>query len=294
MTHTYTIGIPRALYYFYYPGLWEAFFTALGMQVVISGVSTTKMLERASLISEAEHCLPLKMMDAHLSYIVDKVDMVFVPRIISTLKNHISCPKLSALPDAAMADVAEHVRVLTVDINEDRVPLKKSLMLLGYELGVDKRTVRNAVEKGLIAWKSTVAELSVRYSNDDARGFLVLGHPYNIYDDFFSGPVLHKLEAMDVPVKLVRLDEKDVPADPIKWDTCSKMYDALQHISIENCAGVLQISSFNCGCDSIVMEMFRSVLRKKKIPYMALVLDEHSSQAGIDTRLEAFVDSIRW
>lgn len=264
------------------------------MQVVISGVSTTKMLERASLISEAEHCLPLKMMDAHLSYIVDKVDMVFVPRIISTLKNHISCPKLSALPDAAMADVAEHVRVLTVDINEDRVPLKKSLMLLGYELGVDKRTVRNAVEKGLIAWKSTVAELSVRYSNDDARGFLVLGHPYNIYDDFFSGPVLHKLEAMDVPVKLVRLDEKDVPADPIKWDTCSKMYDALQHISIENCAGVLQISSFNCGCDSIVMEMFRSVLRKKKIPYMALVLDEHSSQAGIDTRLEAFVDSIRW
>ncbi|MCK5850866.1 MAG: hypothetical protein KAH23_08115 [Kiritimatiellae bacterium] len=294
MMQTYTIGIPRALFYFYYPGLWEAFFAELGMQVIVSGVTTTKMLEKASLISEAEHCLPLKMMDAHLADIVDKVDMVFVPRILSTLKDHISCPKLAALPDVAITDIAEHVRVLTVDINEDAVPLEKSLMQLGSELGVNKRTVRNAIEKGLTAWESTVEELSFRYNSGHGRGFLILGHPYNLYDDFFSGPVLNKLEAMDVPVKLVQLDRKDVPADPIRWDTCSKMYDALQSISTDDCAGVLQISSFNCGCDSIVMEMFRVVLRKKKIPYMALILDEHSSQAGIDTRLEAFVDSIRW
>jgi predicted nucleotide-binding protein (sugar kinase/HSP70/actin superfamily) len=34
-------------------------------------------------------------------------------------------------------------------------------------------------------------------------------------------------------------------------------------------------------------------LREKKIPCMTLVLDEHAGQAGVDTRLEAFTDSIK-
>jgi benzoyl-CoA reductase/2-hydroxyglutaryl-CoA dehydratase subunit BcrC/BadD/HgdB len=42
------------------------------------------------------------------------------------------------------------------------------------------------------------------------------------------------------------------------------------------------------------MEFYRGLLKDKGIPYMALVMDEHTAPAGLETRLEAFVDSIRW
>ena len=287
------IGLARALGYYVHPGLWETFFKALGMEVVLSGVTTRKTVELAGLISESEHCLPVKMLDAHLAEIVDKVDMLFVPRILSTLAGHIACPKLGALPDVAEAQFGHKTAVLTIDINEDKVPLETSLLQLGRRLKVDDTTVRTAIRHGLEAMRAERARQGTRNEHADKR-FFVLGHPYNLHDAYMSGPILRKLESLDVAVDLVTYDDHEVADGPIKWDACSVMHDALRRLDPEACAGVIQLSSFNCGCDSIVGEIFRELLRDKGIPYMALVLDEHCAQAGVDTRLEAFVDSIGW
>ena len=77
------IGLPRALHPHLQPGLWEAFFAALGVPVVLSAPTTRATLERAELISETEHCLPVKLLDAHLEELAGRVDRVFVPRILS-------------------------------------------------------------------------------------------------------------------------------------------------------------------------------------------------------------------
>ena len=96
-----TVGIPRCLFYYLYPGLWESFFRCLGCRIILSRPTDRKTVSTASRISEPEHCLPVKLLDAHIEDIRDRADLVFVPRILSTLKGHISCPKLSALPDTA-------------------------------------------------------------------------------------------------------------------------------------------------------------------------------------------------
>ncbi len=287
------IGLPRALCHFVHPGLWEAFFKGLGMEVLMSGATTRRTVEQAGLISESEHCLPVKMLDAHLAEIVDEVDMVFVPRILSTLAAHIACPKLGALPDVAAAQFGHKTAVLTIDINEDKVPLETSLRELGRKLKVGDATVDAAIRGGLQAMREERGAAVSRGGRANRR-FLVLGHPYNLHDAYVSGPILRKLESLSVGVDLVTYDDREVAAGPIKWDACSIMYDTLRQLEPETCAGVIQLSSFNCGCDSVVGEIFRALLRDKGIPYMALVLDEHDAQAGVDTRLEAFVDSIGW
>ena len=287
------IGIPRALCYFLYPGLWEAFFRALGLTVIVSESTTRATVERAGLISESEHCLPVKMLDAHLAELVEKVDTVFVPRIFSTLAGHIACPKLGALPDCALAQFGDQVQVLTIDINEDKMSLEKSLAALGRQLGRDWRTIKAAVEISLnVMQKAREKENSS--TDSKGRRYLILGHPYNLHDNYMSGPILKKLEELNVCCELVQYDVAKVDSGPIKWDACGIMYDRLQSLTPDTCAGVIQLSSFNCGCDSIVSEIFRAVLKDKGIPYMTLILDEHSAQAGVDTRLEAFVDSIGW
>lgn len=287
------VGIPRALYYYYHPGLWEEFFRCLGMRPVVSRPTTGATLERAGLLSEAEHCLPLKLLDAHLSEIVGSVDIVFVPRILSCLRGHISCPKLGALPDAARAEIARNVPVATLELNEDRMPLRRSLGMLARDFGVRGESATRACDAAIDAMDRTRSAMASGCACD-GNGVLILGHPYSLFDEYVSGIIVRKLELMGVNARFIRFDGTNVPECTIRWDTCSKMHHALSELSRSECMGVIQLSSFNCGCDSVSMEIFRGLLREKGIPYMVLVLDEHTAPAGVDTRLEAFVDSTRW
>lgn len=283
------IGIPRALGHFLYPELWETFLTELGMKVVFSAPTTRRTIEQAGLISETEHCLPVKLFDAHLAELAGRVDMIFVPRILSMRRGHISCPKLGALPDCARAQFPQ-CRILTVDVNERRTPLAATLAQLGRALKADKATVQRAILRALSARPARPAP-APRKPGD--LHFLVIGHPYNLHDAYLSELIFRTLGALDVRAEPVSFDEQDLAPEPIKWDMCSVIHDQLRRLDPAEWDGVIQLSSFNCGCDSIVSAFFHEVLTEKKIPCMTLVLDEHAAQAGVDTRLEAFVDSIR-
>ena len=55
------------------------------------------------------------------------------------------------------------------------------------------------------------------------------------------------------------------------------------------------VVSFGCGPDSLICELIeRFYKRQQQIPVLLLTLDEHTGEAGIITRLEAFVDMLRW
>jgi len=264
------------------------------MNPVVARPSTTKTVEQAGLISESEHCLPMKMFDAHLAELFERgVDRLFVPRILSGLKGHIACPKLGALPDTAAAMIGERERILSVDVNEDKYSISVSMTELGKTLGAERRLIKLAVGRALEVMEEKLAGLSAG-SKEAAEWILILAHPYNLYDDFFSGPIIRKLTSMKIAVRLVKFDRHEIPHDPIKWDTCSKMFKELKQLDSRICRGVIQISSFNCGCDSIVGQFYRELLKEKGIPYMSLILDEHMAMAGLETRLEAFIESSGW
>ena len=57
----------------------------------------------------------------------------------------------------------------------------------------------------------------------------------------------------------------------------------------EKIDGILFLTTFPCGIDSLVTEL---VLRKIDKPYLNLVIDDLDSMSGIETRLESFVDII--
>ena len=288
-----TIGIPRALVYHLYPALWETFLSEIGKTVVVSVPTSRHTVEQAGLISESEHCLPVKLFDAHLASLAGQVDAVFVPRILSTLAGHISCPKLGALPDCARAQFSAEFDVLSVDINEARFSLEASMKELGKMLGADKPLIQQATNRALSAMHSAQAVPLPVPRPEGALRFLVIGHPYNLQDDFLAGPVFQKLDLLEVVAEPVSFVRRIVKPEPVKWDTCSLLYDQLKNLVPTEWDGVIHLSSFNCGCDSIVSTLYHDILRDKKIPCMTLVLDEHAGQAGVDTRLEAFVDSIK-
>jgi predicted nucleotide-binding protein (sugar kinase/HSP70/actin superfamily) len=53
------------------------------------------------------------------------------------------------------------------------------------------------------------------------------------------------------------------------------------------------VASFGCGPDSLVGELLeRKMIREYRIPFLYLNLDEQTGEAGINTRLEAFLDIV--
>jgi hypothetical protein len=56
--------------------------------------------------------------------------------------------------------------------------------------------------------------------------------------------------------------------------------------------GLISVSAFGCAPDSVMSSVLTEAAQRANRPYMALVLDEHSGQAGLITRLEAFVDML--
>ncbi len=288
-----TVGIPRALLYHLHPGLWETFFRELGMNVRLSSETTAETLQKASLISEPEHCLPVKLFDAHVAELAEKVDAVFVPLILSTRKGHIACPKLGALPDSIRADFGSRTEVMTVEIDERRTPLAKSLRALAGKLGKPPGAARAAADKALATMAEFEKTETVTGERPGEMRFLLLSHPYNLRTRYFVEPIIEKLAAMNGRVESVDYSRIPDKNGPVKWDMSSIMYDTLRELAPQSWAGVIQLTSFNCGCDSIVSNIFHDTLRQKNIPLLSLVLDEHTAQAGVDTRLEAFVDSIK-
>lgn len=293
MPESRTIGIPRALVYHLYPKLWETFLEKLGMKVVVSAPSSRNTVEQAGLISESEHCLPVKLFDAHLAELAEQVDVIFVPRILSMLPEHIACPKLGALPDCARAQFSDKADFLSVDINEALVPLEESLAELGRLLNADPAAIQRATVSALSALRSAQQPKEPPPHKADALCFLIIGHPYNLHDAYLSEPILEKLDRLGVNAERVSFEDKGVPPEPVKWDTCSQIYHRLSRIAPADCDGIVHLSSFNCGCDSIASKLYHDILHDKGVPCMTLVLDEHAGQAGVDTRLEAFVDSIK-
>jgi len=81
------IGIPRALMFYRFFPL-APFFERLGWKVMVSdGVKTEEKI-----IYFEDSCLPMKLLVTHAAQLKDKVDHLFIPRLVSIHRNlhHVS------------------------------------------------------------------------------------------------------------------------------------------------------------------------------------------------------------
>ncbi|MGE5422932.1 MAG: acyl-CoA dehydratase activase-related protein [Ignavibacteriales bacterium] len=62
----------------------------------------------------------------------------------------------------------------------------------------------------------------------------------------------------------------------------------------EKIDGVIQIGPLTCMPEIVAQSILCKVQENEGIPIMSMYFDEHAGEAGIITRLEAFLDMIRW
>ncbi len=62
------------------------------------------------------------------------------------------------------------------------------------------------------------------------------------------------------------------------------------HFQDEGFAGVIQLAPFTCMPEIVAQSVFTKVREDRELATLSLIVDEHAGEAGMVTRLEAFVD----
>lgn len=315
------VGIPRALLYYYYYPLWKSFFEGLGARVVLSSPSTKKILTEGLKSAVDEICLPVKLTFGHVLDLADKADLIFLPRLISIKKKEYICPKFLGLPDMVrrLAGIPP-----LIDVNINRYKGNNEICLAAKEVGrlftsnsfKIWRAYRNSLkvqkhyfrllQLGLLP-ADALAVLENRVKNEPLPDpgeitVALLGHPYNIHDPFISMNIVGRLKTMganvktaeNLPGKTVRSYAAGLPKK-LFWTLGMRMMGAaLHYLDRSDINGMIHVAAFGCGPDSMTGELIERRARASGMPFLNLTLDEHTGEAGVITRLEAFLDMVRW
>jgi predicted nucleotide-binding protein (sugar kinase/HSP70/actin superfamily) len=281
------VGIPRALsYYQYYPG-WKAFFESLGVETVVSPPTNKAIFSAGNSRAVAETCLPVKIFFGHVIYLADKCDYMFVPALRSLGDKAYYCSKFIGLPDMTRALIPECPPVLD--------PEKAHLT---YRRGMS--------DKGI----TPIQALDERQPGED-KSYLepdispglrvaVVGHQYVIYDDHINHRLISRLQTMGVRVLTPEMVEQETLDIALKrlggaphWSFEADIIGAGEYYLEAKVNGIISVAVFGCGPDSMMIEMVRHRASELRIPFLHLSLDEHTSDGGLLTRLEAFLDMVR-
>jgi predicted CoA-substrate-specific enzyme activase len=310
-----TIGIPRGLMLFYnqFP-FWRTFFRELGFRVVVSDETDSKIVTNSLESIIAETCFPVEVMHGHIHNLLEKrVDYVFIPFIVNAkaakgnVTSNCNCPWIQSYPfmvRGAMHNDENVGKLLVPTLHfrfSDKVIYRELSGFMKEKFGVPSSIVIRAFKKADEEQSSFEASLRQRGAEvmqnlpKDKRAMAIIGRPYNSSDTMLNLNLVEKLINMDIlpiPMDYLPLHSINIFEDYPKmyWPNGQKILSAAKIVSQTENLFAIYLSNFRCGPDSFLHHFVRDEMNGK--PYLLLEVDEHSADAGLLTRCEAFLDSL--
>lgn len=307
------IGIPRALFYWKQPLFWEEFFQNLGFEILLSPKTNKEIVEMGVKVADPETCFSNKVYWGHLLWldglrpthhpptsVGPKCDLIFIPRLKANQEKLEYCPKFFGIPD--LAKILVKTPILSETFDERKEKFEKTLEKLGKKLSKNKKEIEEATKIAFLKER----ELKKREEEDffkktqlKKRKIILVSHPYNLYDEYVNLRMKEKLEKLgtepifidEIPNPQSRIPKSVLPK--FHWEFGQEIMEKIQEILKYYISGAIEISSFACGCDAVLKEFVEKEFKKNKIPFLYLIIDEQTGEAGLQTRLEAFIDTLK-
>lgn len=293
------IGLPRALLYHWFAPAWEAFLRALGGVPVVSPPTNKALLALGQQNAPEEVCLPVKLFLGHALHLAGDCDLLLVPHLVSLEEAAFTCPKFMGLPDLVRTALPGRRTVpFRVDVRAGR-PWEAAMREVACALGLRGRRVERAWRAAVAAQRDYEEEFRAR--GEGGGAFLaVLGHPYCLYDPFLNMDLLARLAAAGhrvvtpemLPAPAIERGLAELPK-ALFWSFGRRQIGAANHLlAAGECLGLIHVTAFACGPESLVGELIERTAARHRVPLLRLVLDEHTGEAGLLTRIEAFVEML--
>jgi len=298
-------GVPRAsMMYDLFP-FWATFLQSLGFRVVLPGASTGGTLEAGVASLTAETCLPVKLIYGHVSALLKDpdVDFIFLPAIQDLPDRDSGVSYLCPFEESAgfMVGGFEGAKLVTPAIHlagpQDRMAKELQTALANWEISLE--SIQEALEAAARAQDEYERGLRRRgaevLSGDFERALVLLGKPYNITDAFENlnlSAHIRRLGLLAIPQQMIPFEPAGLEGTGVSlpWLYNRTQLQALLSLSEDDRLFPVLISNFGCGPDAFSHKYLEEAGRDR--PLLFLEFDEHRGEAGLITRLEAFVDEI--
>ncbi|MGV8122986.1 MAG: acyl-CoA dehydratase activase-related protein [Candidatus Xenobiia bacterium LiM19] len=306
-----TVGIPRGILFSDYYPFFNAFFSELGFQVLPSERTTKRIVAKGIDQTVAEPCFPIKVAHGHATELYEQEpDYLFIPAIITAEKpvgkysSCVTCPYVQSIPDvikSALADKKARTSILSPTFFFDRgeAHVKRVLTELASSLGKSKEDTHKAYEVARKALQSFRERIQARGKEvlknlkDGQTAFVIIGRPYAIHDRAVNMDVAKKVldeGYLPIPLDYLALGEFDTSGS---WPNIysvqgQKKLAAARMIAENTNLHALVITYFGCGPDAFLDQMFKEELGTH---YLTIQIDEHTSDTGIITRIQAYLNS---
>lgn len=299
-------GMVRSPQFYEWFPFWHGFTQVLGIPLVVAEQANREQFEGGSRFLRVETCLPMKTLAGQVANLVDSgIGTIFHPSILNErtvgddekLVEHCPYIQASSLFFKGAFDLEWKEPVISFAVDDDS--FRREHVRFAVELGFSRRRAWQAFQAGFLSLARHDARLREEGASfldslgDEEKALVVLGKPYHTADAFLNmnlGSIFQRLGVRAMPSDLFPVDDR-VPWPSIYWKYQGNMIRVAREISRDPRLFPVMITFFGCGPDPFTLRHITDALGDK--PLLVLEMDEHSSRAGIITRIEAFLEQVR-
>ncbi len=320
---TVTIGIPNALYNVEYLPLWYSFLSLLGFNVKVTKPSRLSLTAGKKAVN-SDFCAPMILSHGYIKRLIDeKVDYIFYPAVVnekdpahsgdflfkSKTNDAYFCYYSQYLPtivgkltsfdvdsklispliffnykntDQIIRDIYEEMKIRFVDIDYDEV---KEAFTKVYEEFINAKRSWEQVynRKGRLSNKSKNLQIAL------------MGRPYVLFDPVLSHGIPAKLEELGAEVYWqdefclngYELTYANKFYERMHWHYGKRIIRLAEYIARSADLFAVYLTCFRCSPDSFLTSYVKDIMTHFNKPFLILQLDDHSSDVGYTTRIEA-------
>lgn len=297
----------------YYP-LYRTFFESLGCRVVLSGEARQEGLDRKN----APFCYPAEIAHGFLYDVLEKgTDYLFLPQfkadtVTGDHTKSTACPLCQGEPyylEAAFKDhkvfkeLSDGGKILdpVIDFSRGMEAMEPAFRAMARKLGRGRFAARRAFHGALAEQRERFRAMEERgrqvmrelEENPDDIAVVLFGRSYNAFVTEAHMGIPNKLASRGVrviPLPYLDLKEEHYHDESMYWSSGQRILAGARLVKNHPRLFGCFITNFSCGPDSFILGYFRDIMGRK--PSLTLELDSHVADAGLETRIEAFLDII--
>lgn len=309
-----TVGVPFALMIHKFFPMANAFFTSLGFNVVLTDPTSEETIRLAQQTAQGETCYPVKLIYGHMQQLIDqKVDYIFLPTIHtmkhekSRVKHNYGCVYMqtAAVSIANALDIeSKGITLLSpvFDLDFGQEAMASAMLGLSRILGIPKPFCAKALLSGAMAVRRHTAAVEKQGKallatlRPDDKVLVLITRNYGVSDPILNMGIPELL--LERGYKVITLSHLPGHALDISDEYDNLYYPFGQHIlsgakliAHHPNLYAVYLTNHGCGPDTMLSHLFKQEMGDK--PYLQIEVDEHFSNVGVITRIEAFLNSLQ-
>jgi predicted CoA-substrate-specific enzyme activase len=306
------IGLNRSFHMNTLYPMYFNFFNELGCKVVISDKVRQSGIDKAM----TSLCLSSQIALGMFEDLLDKKpDYIFMPQLIEM---HVSdqesyrkefqtvCMFVQGEPfmqKATFLHDADKPVMITPPLNfmrgwdAEEATFIKVAEQIGFTAEEGRRAHKVAVEKQMEFFRALKEEgkkvLEMLEKDKTQTAVVLFGHPYNAFADEANKGVPFKFASRGVhiiPFDFLLYEDEENFRNTY-WEMGQRIIKAARIVERHPQLFGAYLTNFLCAIDSMMVPHFRDLMAQK--PSLTIEVDSHTADAGVNTRIEAFMDVIK-